>query len=266
MKPKAARFSVITLSFFLTAGCAVRIQHGLDERQANEIQTVLVERGFEAKKVMEPGKKPTWSIDVDEDQAADAVRVVSELGLPRPRAEGFGEVFGKGSLVPTATEERALYIEALCGELARTLESFEGVTSARIHLVLPPPPRPGQPGPPAKAAAFLRVRPGEADRVNQQRAELRALIAGSVEGLTPDAVTLVVNEVTTQVHSPLHTSSPAVRLRVLVMVLGGTLSVLAALLVFLTLRLRHYRARAATPATPVTPAKPVVHTPAKRAA
>ena len=50
----------------------------------------------------------------------------------RPRQDGFGEIFGKGSLVPTPTEERALYVEALSGELARTLESVEGVTSARV--------------------------------------------------------------------------------------------------------------------------------------
>src|SRR6187549_3415938 len=175
------------------------IQHGLDERQANEIQSVLVERGLDAEKAAEPGKKPTWSIQVPQDQATDAVRILSELGLPRPRAGGLAEIFGKGSLVPSPAEERARYQEAVSGELVRTLESVEGVASARVHLVLPPPPRPGLAPAPAKASAFLKVRPGMVDRVNHMKEDLRALVAGGVENLSPGEVTLVVSEVATAV-------------------------------------------------------------------
>src|SRR5690349_5621029 len=95
------------------AGCSTQIQHGLDEKQANEMQTALAGRGIQAQKVAEQGKKPTWAIEVDDDRAAEAVRVLTELGLPRARPQGFEEVFGKSSLVPTATEERVKYEEAL---------------------------------------------------------------------------------------------------------------------------------------------------------
>src|SRR3954470_30175 len=166
--------AVVILMF---SACSEPIQHGLDERQANEIQSVLVERGLAAEKVVEPGKKPTWSIEVPQEQATDAVRILSELGLPRPRTEGLSDVFGKGSLVPSPTEERALYLEAISGELSRTLESVDGVVSARVHLVIPPPPRPGAAPVPAKASAFLKVRPGMVDRVNSMKEDLRALVA-----------------------------------------------------------------------------------------
>jgi type III secretion protein J len=247
-------------------GCDARIQHGLDERQANEIQSVLVERGFEAEKVMEGGKKPTWSIDVPQEQAQDSVRILSELGLPRSKADGFGEIFGKGSLVPTPTEERALYLEALSGEIARTLESVEGVAAARVHLVLPSATRPGQLAPASKASAFLRVQPGHADRVNQQRADLRALVAGSVEGLSSDSVTLVVNEVSTQVSAPVRSVPPVQRLRVLVMVLGTALSAVAVVMVILTLRVRRLKAQRVS-SKPASQPKPTLNAPAaKRAA
>jgi type III secretion protein J len=176
-------------------GCKTQIQHGLDERQANELQTVLVEHGIEARKVVEEGKKPTWAIEVEEDRATESVRILADLGLPRPKAEGFDEVFGKGSLVPTATEERVRYQEALSGELAKTLESFDGVASARVHLVVSPQTRPGQAPVASKASAFLRVRPGKAERIRAKKAELQALIAGSVDGLSASAVTVVVDEV-----------------------------------------------------------------------
>ena len=260
----------------LSAACSEPIQHGLDERQANEIQSVLVERGLAAEKVVEPGKKPTWSIEVPQEQATDAVRILSELGLPRPRAEGLSDVFGKGSLVPSPTEERALYLEAISGELSRTLESVDGVVSARVHLVLPPPPRPGTASTPAKASAFLKVRPGMVDRVNHLKEDLRALVAGGVENLSADQVTLVVSEVATTVPArPVTGEGRASPLRVAVMALGGTVTLLSLALVWLALRLRRERARAAeavkrppaaaAPARPATP--PVQGTmPAKKVA
>src|SRR4051794_33427790 len=126
--------SLTVIAALVLVACSSRIQHGLDERQANEIQTVLIERGLNAKKASEAGKKPTFAIEVDDEQAADAVRILAELGLPRQKTGSFEDVFNKGSLVPSATEERAMYLDALSGEIARTLEGVEGVTAARVHL------------------------------------------------------------------------------------------------------------------------------------
>lgn len=247
------------------SGCRLQIQHGLDERSANEIQSVLVERGIEARKVQEPGKKPTWAVEVADDRATDAVRVLSELGLPRPKAEGFAELFGKGSLVPSPTEERALYVQALSGELARTLEAVDGVAGARVHLVVPPPSRPGMPPVVAKAAAYLRVYPGRARELEPQRDQLSALIAGSVEGLTPEAVTLVIDEVTsTVVVSPSRTegASQMTRLRVLVATFGGAVVLLAAISIALAWRLR----RPPVPARAAAAPRPTVATAARKVA
>lgn len=239
------RQTAILMAFFaLSSACSARIQQGLEERQANEIISALSERGIEATKELEGGKKPTWAIEVSRGDSTDAVRLLTELGLPRVRVDGFGDVFGKGSLVPTATEERALYLQALSGELSRTLESMEGVTSARVHLVLPPPPRPGQPTVESKASAFLRVRPGARARLQNRDEELKALIAGSADGLRIDNVTILLDEI---VPAPIKTDtrSPAeARLRAVAFVLFGLVLVLAALVVFLVLRLRAFRASA----------------------
>lgn len=245
------RHAAAVAALFMATACSQPIQHGLDERQANEIQSVLVERGLSAEKVAEPGKKPTWAIEVPRDQSTDAVRILSELGLPRPRSEGFSEVFGKGSLVPSPTEERALYLQAISGELSRTLESVDGVVSARVHLVLPPPPRPGIPAAPAKASAFLKVRPGMNDRVSRMKDELRALVAGGVENLDVGQVTLVVSEVSTTVPAhPAPASAWRTPLRAAVAGLGATVSLLSLALVWLALRLRRGRTRAEEPRRP----------------
>jgi type III secretion protein J len=52
------------------AGCSARVQHGLDERQANEIQTVLVERGFRARK-SGGGPASDLGAEVESADAAD---------------------------------------------------------------------------------------------------------------------------------------------------------------------------------------------------
>lgn len=235
------RFRWAGLCFVGLMGCQTQIQHGLDERQANELERVLSERGFVARKVAESGKKPTYAIEVDDERAVDAVRVLSELGLPHTRAPNTLEVLGGGTLVPSATEERSRQLAGLSGDLAQTLESFEGVTAARVHLVIPAPPRPGQPAGAAKAAAFLKVLPGASEQLDLHRAELRALVAGSVEGLDPEQVTLVINEVASRVMLSPQKPAPNSLLRLLVAVFGLGVAGLAVTVILMVLQGRTMR-------------------------
>lgn len=257
----------LPLLLLLATACRERIQHGLDERQANELQTVLVERGLDARKVPEPGKKPTWSIEVEEEQASDAVRILAELGLPRPQAEAGCDVFGGGGLIRSPVEEQLCRVQVLERGLEKTLQGVEGVLIARVHLMVPPPPRPGQTAMPAKASAMLRTAPGQAARIRQSQEQLKALIAGGVEGLSPEAVSLLVDEAVTRVEVTAPGSSPLLRLRVLLAVMGVVLTGLAVALVFVAMRLRHYQAEAvAAPVVPPVPARPVVTANAARKA
>ena len=242
------------------AACSARVQHGLDERQANELQTVLMERGFRATKVVEDGRPPTWAVEVAPADAADAVRVLAELGLPRARPAGVRELLKPG-LVPDPLEQHVLLLEAQSGELARTLEAVDGVVSARVHLVRPQPTRAGVPPGPTKAAVYLRVRPAAAPHLEAMRDELRARVGGSVEGLEPSAVTLVLSEVVSTVppRAPAPDRSgwaPAlVGAAVLVLGGGGAAGVLL---------LRRRRRTHGTQGTPAVPLRPVVQAPLAR--
>jgi len=244
------------------AGCSARVQHGLDERQANEIHTVLVERGFRARKVVEEGRPPTWAVEVEPADAADAVRVLAELGLPRARPAGVRELLKPG-LVPDPVEQHALLVEAQSGDLARTLEAVDGVVSARVHLVRPQPTRAGAPASPTKAAVYLRAQPAAAVHLRAMGDELRALVAGSVEGLEPGAVTLVVAEVVSAVPPrapvPVRSGWAPALLGAGVLALGG-----AAAVGFLwMLRRRRRAAPAAAPAASLA-LRPVVQAPLAR--
>lgn len=198
----APRCCLIFLLLLGATACRERIQHGLDERQANELQAVLIERGLDARKMPESGKKPTWSIEVRDEQSSDAVRILAELGLPRPAEEVGCDVFGGGGLVRTPVEEGVCRVRVMERGLEKTLQTVDGVLLARVHLVVPAPPRPGQVPGPSKASAMLRVAPGNATRVRQASETLRTLIAGGVEGLAPESVSLLVDEVSSRVEVP----------------------------------------------------------------
>jgi type III secretion protein J len=211
--------------------------------------------------VSEAGKKPTWSIEVDEAQASDAVRILAVLGLPRPVEEAGCDVFGGGGLIRSPVEEQLCRVRVLERGIEKTLQGVDGVLLARVHLMVPPPPRPGQASAPAKASAVLRTAPGQAARIRQTQEQLRALISGGVEGLSPEAVALMVDEAATRVEVAAPRSSPLLRLRVLLVVMGVVVTGLAVALVFLALRLRSAQAEAeaaAPPASPPVPARPVV--------
>ncbi|MFT3706673.1 MAG: flagellar M-ring protein FliF [Archangium sp.] len=259
------RITLISSLCLLLSACATQIQHGLDERDANEIVSVLVARGFDAKKVAEKGKKPTWAIELEDGDATEAMRVLTELKLPRPQRLKTQTLAQNAGLIDTPGAERLRQLEAQEGDIEESLETMDGVASAAVELVVPAPSRPGQPTTPSKASVLLRVQSDALERMQMQRAELRALVAGAVDGLKSDDVVLVIDAVTIPVAAtrpPAQTDS----MRPLVVVLGATLTALALVLVLLAWKLKKSKSAEVTAAAPVAnsvtpapqPQRPVV--------
>ncbi|HEY7376907.1 MAG TPA: hypothetical protein VIF57_32410 [Polyangia bacterium] len=182
----------------VTAGaCSTNILHGVDERSANEATAALERAGIGAEKVPDEGAAAaaggaTYTIRVAHADGTRAVDLLRALGLPHDRRRGFAETYGQPSLIPTPSEERARYVDALTGEIERTLESADGVVSARVHLVLEesdPLAADAKPRNPARAAVLLKARPGVAPFKD---ADVQRLVAGSVAGLEPAAVSVVM--------------------------------------------------------------------------
>jgi type III secretion protein J len=221
----------------LLAACSTPIRHGLDEPAANEVTTALERAGIGAEKLSDDaGGANTFVVRVAQGDAVQALDLLHTLGLPRGRRTGFAEVYGQPSLIPTATEERARYLEALSGEIERTLETVDGVVSARVHLVLEEPdPLEGKPHAPAQAAVLLKTRPA---LPQLPTGDVQKLVAASVPGLAPAAVAVVSTPVADV--PPSAALSPVGPLRVtpgtrslLLGALGVALGVLALLSVLL---------------------------------
>ncbi len=183
--------------FLLASACggSEEILHGLDEPQANQVLVALEEAGLGGRKERADGAEAGWTVLVPSGAAGRAQRLLAERELPRPRPPGFGEVFGKGSMVPSAAEERALYLHALAGELSRSVEAIDGVVQARVHLALPEPnPLRAEAAPAPRAAVLVKSLPGARDRLAALSGGIQALVAGAVAGLEPGAVSVVVAE------------------------------------------------------------------------
>jgi type III secretion protein J len=210
----------------LLSACAdEEILRGLDGDQAREALAALSEAGIDGREARGDGPDAAASVSVPHTDAPRARRLLAADGLPRARAPGLEQVFGKPGLVPTPLEERARLLLALQGELARTLESLDGVISARVHLALPAPdPLRPEPARPARGAVLLRCRAGARERLEGLGDGIRQLVAGSVDGLAPGAVAVIVAEAA----APAPRAEPERRLPRTLLWLGAGASALAA--------------------------------------
>ena len=114
---------------------------------------------------------------------------LASAGVPSGGNVGF-EIFDKSQFGLTDFAQRLNFQRALQGELARTIGQLREVQQARVHLALPAPRVFASQDRPATASVVLRLRPGAALRADQVRGIVN-LVTSSVEGLTPDRVTVV---------------------------------------------------------------------------
>lgn len=172
-------------------GCQAELAAGLSENDANAMIVALDRAGIGASKESEAGSDPPlYVVRVGPDDVADALAVVRAEGLPRAIEPGVAEVFGEGSLVPTPTEERARFVAATSGEIARSIESIEGVLDARVHIALPDTSSLSfdAPRPPPRASVLIRYR---GDLAPYDESAIRRLVAGAVDGLDEASIAVV---------------------------------------------------------------------------
>jgi type III secretion protein J len=173
-------------------GCEARLAGELSEAEANAIVVALHAQGIGAQKAREGGgaDEPRFSVEVAKSEAARALTILAAADLPHRDDPGIEETFGEGGLVPTATEERARYLAALGGELARTIERIDGVVDARVHVALPEAHERllDEAAPSPRASVLVKHR---ADHPPPELEAVRALVAGAVQGMDPAEIAVL---------------------------------------------------------------------------
>ncbi len=174
---------IIVLSFnAITPDDMEVLFHRLDPVQAREVAGALEEMGVNYE-LADDGT----TILVQRDQR-DRLRITLSPDL---YAQGIGfALFENGGLVASDFDRRVQWQIALEEELRRTITSIDAVDQARVHLVITEEGVFIRDRKEPSASVFLRLSPLASLTENQVRGIL-SLVAGSVEGLTPENVTII---------------------------------------------------------------------------
>ncbi|MHC1769686.1 MAG: flagellar basal-body MS-ring/collar protein FliF [Verrucomicrobiia bacterium] len=126
---------------------------------------------------------------------ADKVHLVrmqlAAKGIPRGEGVGF-EIFDKPNFGLSDFVQRANYLRAVQGELARTIGQVDSIESARVMIVIPENRLLVDEQRKPTASVFVRVR-GNSTLGAQTAQAIRFLVANAVEGLTASNVSIVDN-------------------------------------------------------------------------
>lgn len=152
---------------------------------ANSIEATLANAGFDAM-VSEDGT----SISVPRGDAVRARMVLAETGMPIDGDPGW-ELFDENSgLAMNSFLQKINKMRAMEGELARSIQTLDGIASARVHLVLPDREPFSRDAPAPRASIILRPESGRAV-TRKQAVAVSNLVASAVANLDLSRVTVL---------------------------------------------------------------------------
>ncbi len=178
--------TLVVLAMFVKSFAEPEFKPLMTGLDAGDVQTLSSQ--LAAKKIPVHVSADGKGIDVPADQL-DAARLEIASGNPLHSGRMGFELFDKSSWGQTEFDEKVNYQRALEGELERTIQTLDGVKSARVHLVLPTPSvfldreRSG------KASVTLAMKHGALSA--SQISAVERLVAGAVDSLTPRDVTII---------------------------------------------------------------------------
>ena len=181
---------VLASSILLLAGCdeQATLFSGLEESQANSVMAALLDDGMPCTKL--PGDEGTWDLRIRASDFAQAANLCERRGLPRRPHKGIGEVFKKTGMVSSPSEERIRFMDAIAQDLAATISMIEGVTDARVHVVLPENDPFAKNSLPSSAAVAIRAR-WDAD-LTDAVPQVKSLVKNAIEGLAFEKITVTI--------------------------------------------------------------------------
>lgn len=174
---------VLTAAMVLNKPAMETLYIGLDAADLNQISIALSESGMNFD-VGDDGK----SIQVPVGSTGKARLLLAERGLPNSTTAGYELFDNVGSLGLTSFMQEITRVRALEGEIARTIQTIDGVSAARVHIVMADNGnfRKGD----QKPTASVMIR-ASATTGRKAAASIRHLVAASVPGLSVDDVTIL---------------------------------------------------------------------------
>lgn len=193
---RPARIGLVVGVVLIATGAIVlglwssRTDYGVLFSQLNESDAASVVAELKKQKIPYRLADGGATVEVPAASVYDTRLSLFSSGLPLSGGVGF-EIYDHQGYGLTEADQRVEYQRALQGELARTIDSLEGVKYARVQLVIPPQTIFKSDREPPSAAISLVLVPGMS-LTSAQVEGIQRMVAASVAGLTPAAV--VVND------------------------------------------------------------------------
>jgi flagellar M-ring protein FliF len=192
--PKARRSKLVACGLMLAAACAAvgwwstrtdwkTLYNGMESRDLQQVEGELA-----AASITYQTTADGQGVQVPAELMDKARMEIATKGMPQSGRMGF-ELFDKPNWVGSEFDEKVNYQRALEGELEHTIATVSSVRSARVHLVLAKDSLFTEQQQPAKASVVLKLK--RSTLAKEEVESIRNLVAGAVEGLAPDQVTLV---------------------------------------------------------------------------
>ncbi len=151
-----------------------------------EAQSLLAR--LEARKIQAQLSPDGTGVSVAADQLDAARMETASQPLPQRGRMGF-ELFDRTNWTSTDFDDKVNYQRALEGELERTVQTLDGVSSCRVHLALPAETIFTERERHAKATVVLHLRRGTMSTATQ--VAITRLLAGAVDDLQPENVSVI---------------------------------------------------------------------------
>lgn len=174
---------VLAAAIFVNKPTYETLYVGLEANDLNQISIALAEANMQ----FQVGTDGS-SLQVPVGMTGKARLLLAEKGLPNSANAGYELFDNVGSLGLTSFMQEVTRVRALEGEIARTIQQINGISAARVHIVMADSGnfRRGE----QKPTASVMIR-ASSSAGRKSAASIRHLVASAVPGLDVDDVTIL---------------------------------------------------------------------------
>jgi len=177
--------AIVGLSISMSRSSMTVLYSDLQKNESARIGQVLREMNI-AFDIQNDG---TAVLVAPEDARVARMRL-AERGLPSGDAVGYELFDDTGALGLTSFMQQVTKTRALEGELARTMQTMEGVVAARVHLVLPEREAFNRAASRPSASVFIHVE-DSSSKAREKAIAIQRLVSSAVPGLKAEDVTVL---------------------------------------------------------------------------
>lgn len=184
-----ATFAVLFGLLYIVIKTSSKVEYATLFTQLEPTEAGKIVEKLKEKKIPYKLEDNGTTILVDKNKVYDTRISIAAEGLPESGIVGY-EIFDKTNLGMSEFVQKLNYRRALEGELAKTISSLNGVKKARVHIVIPEKALFEKDQKQPTASVTLQLA-GENTISKLNIRGIQNLVASSVEGLSPNNVTIV---------------------------------------------------------------------------